>query len=119
VDKLLLEDIIARYKHLQHRGVLDNATTELRARNVSCGDDITIYLQVADGVVTAASFDGSLCSIATYGAELLLDTAIGQPVAALQNLTSAELLGARGASLLANPVRLKCFELAQVAAHRA
>ena len=111
MDRLLLEEIISRYKHPQHRG--HGGGQQFRAKNVSCGDEITLYLVIKNGVVESASFDGSLCSIANFGAELLIDGMIGRKVSDIKKITSCELLG--DVELLKNPVRLKCFELAQVA----
>ena len=111
MDKLLLEEVIDRYKHPRHRGRI-TAAKEFRAQNLSCGDVITLYLEIDNNVVKSAKFDGELCSIANYGAELLLDRIIGQPITAV---TSRELLGDFDGGLLNNPVRLKCFELPQVA----
>jgi nitrogen fixation NifU-like protein len=113
MDKLLLEEIIDRYKHPHHRG--QNTGQKLNVKNVSCGDDITLYIDIKDGIVRSAKFDGSLCSIANYGAESLLDRIIGQEVNSISKITSRELLNDRVTGLLENPVRLKCFELSQIA----
>ncbi|MDR0957283.1 MAG: iron-sulfur cluster assembly scaffold protein [Candidatus Nomurabacteria bacterium] len=113
MDKVFLEEIIYRYKHPLHRG--KNSGQKIASENVSCGDKITIYLEIFDDKIVDAKFDGSLCSIANYGAELLLDKIIGQKITELSQINSADLLGEIGASLLQNPVRLKCFELAQIA----
>jgi nitrogen fixation NifU-like protein len=110
VDKLLLEDIVHRYKYPRHRG--KGAGQICSASNPSCGDDLTLYIVVKNGVVDSASFDGQMCSIANYGAELLLDHIIGQKLSAAIKTTSADLLDKANTGLLSNPVRLKCFELA-------
>jgi NifU-like protein involved in Fe-S cluster formation len=113
MDKLFLEDIIYRYKHPKHRARLSTQTHH--AENLSCGDVIDICLEIEDGIVKSAHYDGQLCSIANYGADLLLENLIGQPIEAIGQINSAQLLGDFGVSLLQNPVRLKCFELAQLA----
>ncbi|MDR1032879.1 MAG: iron-sulfur cluster assembly scaffold protein [Candidatus Nomurabacteria bacterium] len=110
MDKLLLDDVIWRYKHPAHRGKSEGQAC--RTSNPSCGDDITLYIQVNDGLLKSASFDGQMCSIANYGAELLLDHIIGQNLSIAVKVTSADLLGKANTGLLSNPVRLKCFELA-------
>ena len=116
MDKQLLDDIIWHYRHPAHRG--RSKGKKYTAQNLSCGDSIEIYLQIMDGIVKSASFSGELCSIASYGADQLLEYLIGRPLADLTKVTSADLLGEGGASLLQNPVRLKCFELAQSALHK-
>jgi nitrogen fixation NifU-like protein len=113
MDKLFLEAVIHHYKHPQHRGA--GAGRACHAENLSCGDSITVRLEIQNGQIKSATYDGQLCSIANYGADLLMSKIIGQPLAAAQKISSAELLKTAGADLLKNPVRLKCFELAQVA----
>jgi nitrogen fixation NifU-like protein len=116
MDKLFLEEVIYRYKHPEHRGTCERQVCkECNARDLSCGDDITLYLSIKDGVIASAKFDGSVCSIANFGADLLLDKIIGQKIEYALRVTSQDLLPKAGAGLLGNPVRLKCFELAQAA----
>jgi nitrogen fixation NifU-like protein len=120
MDKLLLDEILEHYKHPWHRrtGSSNGGRGALacHAANTSCGDDLTLYVTVIDGVVEAATFDGELCTIATYGADMLAERIVGMRVEEVEKLTNAELLGEMGSPMLTNPVRLKCFELAQRAA---
>jgi nitrogen fixation NifU-like protein len=116
MDKRFLDDVVWHYRHPDHRG--KSSGRVYRAANLSCGDQIELYLVIEKGVVKSASYSGDLCSIANYGADLLLESLIGQPLSTVEQITSVQLLDSLGASLLANPVRLKCFELAQVALQR-
>jgi nitrogen fixation NifU-like protein len=113
MNKALLEEIIHRYKYPKRRGQVSGRA--LRAENLSCGDIIAVQLDIQNGLIKSAKYDGQLCSIANFGADLLLDQLIGQPLAAASQINSAQLLGESGQELLQNPVRLKCFELAQLA----
>mgnify|MGYP003596344281 CR=1 FL=1 len=112
MDKLMLDEIIFRRKNSRNRGQNDGQI--FRAENTSCGDVIDLYLKIENGEIVAANFDGELCSIANFGADLLCDTIVGRQIANATEIDSAKLLP-RGAELLKNPVRLKCFELAQKA----
>ncbi|MCL1876850.1 iron-sulfur cluster assembly scaffold protein [Candidatus Saccharibacteria bacterium] len=113
MDKLFLEEVIDRYRHPLHHG--HRKGQKFCAQNLSCGDDITLYLEIDDDIVKSAKFDGEICSIANYGAELLCDQIIGRNIADAAKISSRELLGKSSGGLLENPVRLKCFELAQMA----
>ncbi|MDR0397757.1 MAG: iron-sulfur cluster assembly scaffold protein [Candidatus Nomurabacteria bacterium] len=113
MDKLLLEEVIARYKHPKHRGdTKSKCCKKCSAKNLSCGDDVVLYIGIQSGKIANASFNGSLCSIANYGADLLCESVIGKTVGEAKSITSQELLKTN-TGLLGNPVRLKCFELAQ------
>jgi len=113
MDKLFLEEVIGRYKYPHHRG--QDKGRRLSAKNISCGDDVTLYLKIENDLIKSAKFNGELCSIANYGADLLCKKLIGQKIAYIAKITSCELLNGFGDELLKNPVRLKCFELAQMA----
>lgn len=115
LDKFLLDDIIYHYKHPKYRGSLPSSV-HTQASNTSCGDEIYLYLQIKNNKIIDARFSGQMCAIANYGAELLCNHIISQDLATAKTLRSTNLLKTeQGASLLCNPIRLKCFELAQQA----
>ena len=49
--------------------------------NPLCGDRLTVYLKVEDGVVTDVGFQGSGCAISKASASLMTDSIKGKPVA--------------------------------------
>jgi len=49
--------------------------------NPLCGDRLTVYLQVADGIITDASFQGSGCAISKASASLMTEIVKGKTVA--------------------------------------
>ena len=51
----------------------------MRGYNPTCGDDITLRLKVADGVVVDGAFTGSGCAISQASADMMLDLVIGKP----------------------------------------
>lgn len=111
MDKALIDEVVWRYKNPSHRRTA--VGMRLRAENLSCGDDITLYVAIEEGVVKNTTHSGEYCSICNYGAELLAEKIVGMNIEEARKIGSEELLGAGGESLLQNPVRLKCFELAQ------
>ena len=50
---------------------LEGATRTLEALNPICGDQLTLYLQIADGTITDISFEGSGCAISQASASLM------------------------------------------------
>lgn len=113
MNRALLDDILFRYKHPRYQGKIVDVPPLCDA-NISCGDEINLYLSMRDGKIIDARYNGKFCSIANYGAELLLDKIIGLPINEAEKVTSPQLLSNQQAeSLLQNPTRLKCFELAQ------
>jgi nitrogen fixation NifU-like protein len=94
--------------------------------NPLCGDRITLYLTIEDGVVKDAAFQGSGCAISTAAASMMTASVIGKPegeVDALFHRVHAMLTEANGgaaevgklavfAGVREFPSRIKCVTLA-------
>jgi nitrogen fixation protein NifU and related proteins len=95
--------------------------------NPLCGDRLVVYVTVADGVVTDASFEGSGCAISKASASLMTEALRGQPIAKARELfadfhemltssTSPPPAALGKLSVLAGvrefPTRVKCASLA-------
>lgn len=78
------EALLAHHRAPHNRRALPDATTQASHRNPVCGDEITVMLQVADGVIADAAFSGRGCSIATASASMMTDV--------LRGLTTADAL---------------------------
>jgi nitrogen fixation NifU-like protein len=59
---------------------------EARGNNPLCGDQLTVYLQIEDGVVRDAAFQGSGCAISKASASLMTEAVKGKGVAELDAL---------------------------------
>ncbi|PRY17147.1 Fe-S cluster assembly sulfur transfer protein SufU [Kineococcus rhizosphaerae] len=66
--------------------------------NPTCGDEITLRVQVEDEVVTDVSYDAVGCSISRASASVLHDLVVGQPVVAVGEVRDAvqHMLTSRG-----------------------
>lgn len=54
--------------------------------NPLCGDRLTLYLQVEDGVVQDASFQGAGCAISTASASMMTEAVKGKTVEEAEHL---------------------------------
>ena len=59
---------------------LADATQSAEGYNPLCGDTVTVYLDVTDGVVRDVSFQGSGCAISRASASMMTETIKGQAV---------------------------------------
>lgn len=59
---------------------LDTATHKADGHNPLCGDKLTLFLEVADGRITNATFVGSGCAISTASASLMTESLKGKTV---------------------------------------
>ena len=73
------EILIDHNMHPAHKHELPDADLEMRGYNPTCGDDITLRLKLADGVVVDGAFTGSGCVISQASADMMLDLVIGKP----------------------------------------
>jgi nitrogen fixation NifU-like protein len=79
-ESLYQEIILEHYKHPHHKGLRDPFDVEVHHVNPTCGDEVTLRVQVIDGVVSDVSYDGHGCSISQASTSVMTDLVIGKPV---------------------------------------
>ena len=79
-DSLYQEIILDHYRNPHHRGLRDPYDVEVHHVNPTCGDEVTLRVQVRDGSVEDVSYDGQGCSISQASTSVMTDLVIGQPV---------------------------------------
>ena len=58
---------------------------EAKGENPLCGDEVTVYVRIEDGVIRDASFEGSGCAISTASASIMTQVLPGKtPAEALR-----------------------------------
>ena len=72
--------IVAHDREPHHHGPLRAATNEATIDNPLCGDQVTIRLQIVDGTIVAAAFEGRGCSLSRAAASMLTERAIGSTI---------------------------------------
>ena len=103
------EEIIAQYEHPHNKGRIANPTTSFHEYNPTCGDDITVYMNIKDGKVSDIQFDGSGCAISVASASMLTDEIKGKTLAEVEKLGVHDRIGLIGID--PGPARLKCATL--------
>lgn len=61
-----------------HKRTLEYATLKHEGINSSCGDDIVIELNIVDGIIKEAAFNGDGCAISQASADIMADMIIGK-----------------------------------------
>lgn len=80
LDALYQEIILDHYKNPHHRGLREPYEAEVHHVNPTCGDEVTLRVHVAEGVVRDVSYDAVGCSISQASASVLTDLVIGKSV---------------------------------------
>ena len=62
----------------ENKGELAAATVRERGHNPSCGDEITLELQIEDGIIKDAAFTGVGCAISQASTDIMIDLMRGK-----------------------------------------
>jgi nitrogen fixation NifU-like protein len=65
---------------------LDDATGSAEGVNPLCGDEVTVFVKIVDGVVCDVAFQGSGCAISRASASLMTQAVKGRSVAEVRRL---------------------------------
>lgn len=80
LDDLYREVILDHYRSPRNRGELENATVVVELNNPLCGDEITLYLLIEEGMVKDVRFGGRGCSISQASASMMTQAIKGVSV---------------------------------------
>jgi nitrogen fixation NifU-like protein len=127
LDELYKEVILDHYKNPRNKRELPGAELTCTRNNPLCGDEITMYAHVEDGVVADVAFRGQGCSISQASASMLTESVKGRSVEDTDALAShfrgmmagevepseeefGDLIALKG--VVKYPIRIKCAVLA-------
>ncbi|HLO10713.1 MAG TPA: SUF system NifU family Fe-S cluster assembly protein [Pseudoneobacillus sp.] len=80
LDALYRQVIMDHYKNPRNKGVLEDGNLTINMNNPTCGDRIQLSLNVVDGVVTDAKFEGEGCSISMSSASMMTQAIKGKKI---------------------------------------
>jgi len=97
-ESLYQEIIMDHYRNPHHKGLHDPYDIEVHHVNPTCGDEVTLRVTVAGGVVQDVSYDGQGCSISQASTSVMTDLVIGRAVddALKTSVVFLELMQSRG-----------------------
>lgn len=92
MDDLYRSELMELYKDPTHKGHLSDPSIALDKENAFCGDHVHLSLQIKNGVIEDAKFDGGMCFVSIIGADFLLEEIIGKTIAEAKKIDQAQLL---------------------------
>jgi nitrogen fixation NifU-like protein len=127
LDDLYKEVILDHYRSPRNRHKIDGAEVHLHRDNPLCGDEIDLYVDIADGQVTAVGFEGRGCSISQASVSMMTEKLKGLSLTEAEGLANTfkqmmqgespgdqdslgDLMALQGVQKY--PVRIKCALLA-------
>ncbi len=129
LENIYTELIAEHSQSKENRRLLEHATIKERGHNPSCGDEITLELEIADGVIKDAAFSGAGCAISQASTDMMIELMRGKKIDEAKRLAELfidmihgdvtddnELAELDEAAALKNistmPARVKCATLA-------
>jgi nitrogen fixation NifU-like protein len=71
LDELYQEVILDHNKSPRNFRTIENADRNAQGYNPLCGDQVTVYLKLQDGIIKDISFQGSGCAISKASASMM------------------------------------------------
>jgi nitrogen fixation protein NifU and related proteins len=81
LDSLYQEIILDHYRSPHHAGLAEPYDVEVHHVNPSCGDEVTLRVELDGDVVTSVTHESLGCSISQAATSVMSDLVIGKPVA--------------------------------------
>ncbi len=103
---LYAENIIDHFKSPRGQEPMRHVSVERREENTSCGDELTLRLDIDGGTITGVSWTGTGCAISQAAMSMLSEELTGVPLADAEALTKESIYALLGVPI--GPRRFKC-----------
>lgn len=80
MDQIYTDLILEHNQDKRNKRVLSVFTESEHGHNPSCGDDLTLQVNVVDGIVKDAAYTGSGCAISQASASMMIDVIKGKSI---------------------------------------
>ena len=80
LDTLYRQVIMDHYKNPRNRGKIDDGSLTIHLNNPTCGDSISLQLQIEDDIVKNVKFIGEGCSISLSSASMMTQAIKGKSI---------------------------------------
>ncbi|MDO5676615.1 MAG: SUF system NifU family Fe-S cluster assembly protein [Propionibacteriaceae bacterium] len=80
IDELYQTIILDHYREKHHSGLREPYQAEVHHVNPSCGDELTLRVQIDDGTISDISYHAEGCSISQASVSIMTDLLIGNSV---------------------------------------
>ncbi|MBD3210733.1 Fe-S cluster protein [Candidatus Micrarchaeota archaeon] len=107
MEEIYQEYIIELYKNPRNYGEIPDSE-RAEVSNPTCGDRITLFLKIRDGIVQNAKFTGHGCAISQASASLFTGFIRGKSLEELSGVGKEDVLSLLRIDLSRNPTRMRC-----------
>ena len=100
-----IENLIDYYQNPRNKGRLEDATVSASGGNPGCGDVVTMYLKIRDGIAEAVRFEGEGCTISQAGASMVAEKYEGKPLEEIEVSTTDDMIDEMGREVVMSRIR--------------
>ncbi len=100
-----IENLIDYYQNPRNKGRLDDATVSASGGNPGCGDVVTMYVTIEDGIARRISFEGQGCTISQAGASMVAEKYEGEPIETIEQGSTDDMIDEMGREVVISRVR--------------
>lgn len=104
-DSIYTEIILELYKSPLNKGTIARPDLLAGGGNPTCGDQVTFYLKIREGVIEDIKFYGSGCAISIASESLLTEMVRGKKVSQARKITPERIFEELGGII---QTRIKC-----------
>ncbi|OHA52222.1 MAG: hypothetical protein A3A97_04940 [Candidatus Terrybacteria bacterium RIFCSPLOWO2_01_FULL_40_23] len=105
-SSLYRQEILDHARNPRNFGKLQKADASIHEANLSCGDEVTLYLKYKKDTVSEAAFEGRGCILCLAGASMLTEKITGKKINDMKKLKVENILKLFGSQI--TPSRQKC-----------
>ena len=94
------------FRHPRNSEALDTPTVEHKEENLNCGDEVSVQLEIEDGVIKKIGWQGTGCAISQAGTSILSEKIEGMKASEVLSLGKEDVYKLLGVPI--GPRRFKC-----------
>ena len=100
-----IENLLDYYQNPRNKGRIENATVSVSGGNPGCGDVVTMYVTIEDGIARQISFEGQGCTISQAGASMVAEKYEGEPLETIEQASTDDMIDEMGREVVISRVR--------------
>ena len=100
-----IENLLDYYQNPRNKGRIEDATVSVSGGNPGCGDVVTMYVTIEDGVAKQIHFEGQGCTISQAGASMVAEKYEGQPLEEIEASSTDDMIDEMGREVVMSRVR--------------
>jgi nitrogen fixation NifU-like protein len=100
-----IENLLDYYQNPRNKGRIEDATVSVSGGNPGCGDVVTMYVTIEDGVATHVHFEGQGCTISQAGASMVAEKYEGEPIETIEQASTDDMIDEMGREVVISRVR--------------